>query len=235
MAEKTDPAVTAAAAEETPAEPTLQTPATGQGDPAPIAPVEQQEKTYVTREELEERDAELLRRIKQSSRSRAEAIEKRFGEIKDLMVSREAPLSPVQESALRAKIEEQIDGPAPEEQNAPNDTIAQQLNEYVGAVFTEVGTAVTPNDPEFKELRDKIDEAWTIQGPRGLVVVQMAAQKAATDKAKRVALQKKNAPARVVSGGEQRPSNPNNIATITDTEELYAIGDKQIRDGKNKN
>jgi hypothetical protein len=209
MADQPNPDVTATETEvQTEVQPTEQTSAQ-EVPQTEAAPKESQDQPqYVTREELERRDAEILRRVKQSSSDRQRQIDKQISEIKDQMATREAPLSPEQESVLRQQIEKQIDGPEPEERNDPssNDNAIQQLNQFVGAVFAEVGTTVTINDPEFKELQDKIDEAWTIDGPRGLVVVQRAAEKAATAKALRVSSQKKGAAARVVSGGEQRPS-----------------------------
>jgi len=82
----------------------------------------------------------------------------------------------------------------------------QVLNGYLGAVFEEVGTAVTANDPEFKGLQEAIDVAWTIDGPQGLVKVQRAAIKAAESKAARLEAQRKNAAARVAGGGEGNTS-----------------------------
>lgn len=103
----------------------------------------------------------------------------------------------------------------------------QVLNSYLGAVFEEVGVAVTANDPEFKKLQDAIDEAWTIDGPQGLVKVQRAAIKAAESKLARLEAQRKNAAARVAGGGEGSTSD-NNISNITDAKELYMLGEKKI-------
>jgi hypothetical protein len=75
----------------------------------------------------------------------------------------------------------------------------QFMNAEIGNVFAEVGTSVTSADPEFKELQGTIDRAWN--DPKGLTKILLAASKAASAKAGRIASQQENAQARVVSGG----------------------------------
>lgn len=235
MADEKNPDGTAAEPEvTTPADPTAEQTST-QEVPAKEAPPKEQQETpqYVTREELERHSAELLRRVKQSSSDRAREVDRRFDEIKASMETRQAPLSVEQQSVLRQQIEKQVDGPEQDGQaQSTGEQAIQSLNAFIGAVFADVGVAVTVNDPEFKALQDSIDRAWTVDGPQGLVMVQRAAIKAAEAKAARVTSQKNSAQARVVSGGGERTANPNSIANITDTDQLYEIGEKQRLEGK---
>lgn len=84
------------------------------------------------------------------------------------------------------------------------DQAIQYLNAEIGNVFAEVGTTVTPADPEFKNLQATVDAAWN--DPRGLTKILIAANQAANAKAQRVAALQENATARVVSGGGGQPS-----------------------------
>jgi len=114
--------------------------------------------------------------------------------------------------------------------SAPQAPDADQAIRYMNAeienVFAEVGTSATSADPEFKDLQAAIDQAWN--DPRGLTKIIRAADKAATAKAGRIASQQKNASARVIGGGAQGTSDPNDISGITDSKELYRLGEKKF-------
>lgn len=211
-------------------------PTTSTQTPAPevpekeAAPVEPQEAKYVTAEQLERRDAELLRRFKQSSSDRAKQIEKQFDEIRALL-TKDAPLTPQQELVLRQKIEQDVDGQTqgmqsdavPPEVQAQADYVYSQIDE----TFADIGMRVGPNDKEWTQLQTALED------PRGsLAKTLRAAAKASEAKAARVSLQKNNAQARVVSGGGERTSDPNNISNITDPKLLYQMGEKKLGERK---
>lgn len=106
------------------------------------------------------------------------------------------------------------------------DQAIRYMNAEIDNVFAEVGTSVTSADPEFKDLQKVIDTAWN--DPRGLTKIIRAADKAATAKAGRIASQNGNAQARVIGGGAQGTSDPNDISGITDAKELYRLGEKKF-------
>jgi hypothetical protein len=81
------------------------------------------------------------------------------------------------------------------------DQAIQYLNAEIGNVFAQVGTNVTPADPEFQKLQATVDAAWN--DPQGLTKILLAAQNAASTKAQRVAALQETAAARVVGGGGQ--------------------------------
>jgi len=110
------------------------------------------------------------------------------------------------------------------------DQAIQFMNAEIQNVFAELGTTVSPSDPEFRDLQAKVDSAWN--DPKGLAKILLAASKAATAKAGRLAKQTETASARVIGGGEGVTSNPNDISGITDSKELYRLGEEKIRGKK---
>jgi len=101
------------------------------------------------------------------------------------------------------------------------------VTDQIEQVFRKHGDRVTPNDAEFKI----IEAAWN--DPNGsladtLLAVNEATQKMVTRKAQ----QRKNADVRVVGGGGGRQTNPNDISSITDSEQLYALGEQKMRSRK---
>lgn len=117
--------------------------------------------------------------------------------------------------------------PSGSEGQAPEADPIRMLNGLIGAVFQTVGTAVTANDPEHVKLQKVIDKAWTINGPEGLAMVQIAAADCAREKAARVNAQRQNAAGRVM-GTSGAPTSPNDISNITDSKELYRMGEEKF-------
>lgn len=156
---------------------------------------------YVTPEDLEKRDAELLRRFKQSNRDRNTRIDEQLTTIRNLLEKPGVTLTPEQEAALREDLGNRYD--AAETQEQPGQVQAptgdQLVAQFVSDVFAEVGTQVTVNDPEYKDLQKVIDASWN--DPKGGVKVTAAALKAASQKAERIKADQESAPARVVGGG----------------------------------
>jgi len=156
---------------------------------------------YVTAEDLEKREAELLRRFKQSNRDRNTRIDEQLTTIRDLLIKPGVTLTPAQEAALREDLGNRLDAEDTQEQpgNAQPPNGDQLVAQFVNDVFAETGTQVTVNDPEWKDLQKVIDASWN--DPKGGVKVTTAAIKAATQKAERLKADQENAPARVVGGG----------------------------------
>ena len=213
MADTTTPIVTGTVL----AEPTAQTsaqnvsPETAQENQAEAEP------KYVTQADLERRDAELIRRLKQSDRDRTKQIEAQLGDIKAYMETNGAQLNPQQEQAMRSRIETQIDGPVEEPQAAqasvPPEFAAQVqfLSAQMDEVFTDVGMKVTPNDVEWKVIQAALDD------PKGsLAKTLRVTGKAAEAKASRMAVQQGNASARVISAGQNQSSGAVNAQSAKD-------------------
>jgi hypothetical protein len=163
-------------------------------------PQESQSPAYVTKEDLERFGAELLRREKQSSKDRMKAVDDKLNAIKTRLESGGGQLSQQQVSALRAQVEEDLDGGQVEapasaitpEMQAQADFVFRQIDE----TFADVGMQVTANDPEWKLVQDVLDN------PKGSVSKAIrAAAEASRMKAERVSRQKGSAAARVPSGG----------------------------------
>lgn len=122
---------------------------------------------------------------------------------------------------------QQASGP---QAQAPSDDMIRQQVEFVygqiQAAFETAGTEVTRNDPEYKEIEAAMSD------PKGsLAKTLLAAGKAAESKLARVSAHKETAKARVPGGGGNS-SNPNDISSINDSEQLYTIGDARIRSKK---
>ena len=187
--------------------------------------------TYVTKEELDRRDAELIRRVKQSGRDSMKKISDELTTIKDRLLATGVQLTPQQETALREKITSDFE--ATEQDDAPASTLSPEMKTQadfiyaqLDATFATVGMNVLATDPEFKAIKAVLDD------PNGsLPKLIIVAGKQAEVKAARVALQKKNAAARVLGGGESQ-TNSNSISGITDITTLYEMGDRAIREKK---
>lgn len=187
--------------------------------------------TYVTKEELDRREAELIRRLNQSGKDRAKQINAQLTTIKDHLTAIGSQLSPQQESVLRAKIEADLE--PKDEESAPASAVTPEMKSQadfvyaqIDATFADVGMTVLPTDPEFKAIKEVLDD------PNGsLPRLIRVTGKQAEAKVARVALQKKNAAARVLGGGESQ-TNSNSISGITDITTLYEMGDRAIREKK---
>lgn len=183
---------------------TQQEPLTSQQTPPTEQPAETAQEPkpqYVTAEDLEKREAELLRRFKQSNRDRNTRIDEQLTTIRSLLEKPGVTLTPAQEAALREDLGNRLDAEDTQAQpgNAQPPNGDQLVTQFVSDVFAETGTQVTANDPEWKDLQKVIDASWN--DPKGGVKVTTAAIKAATQKAERLKADQENAPARVVGEG----------------------------------
>jgi len=167
----------------------------------PAETAQENKPQYVTAEDLEKREAELLRRFKQSNRDRNTRIDEQLAGIRQLLEKPGVQLTPDQEATLREDLGNRYD--AAETQDEPRQVQApngdQLVAQFVSDVFAETGTQVTVNDPEWKDLQKVIDASWN--DPKGGVKVTAAAIKAATQKAERLKADQESAPVRVVGGG----------------------------------
>lgn len=164
-----------------------------------------QQPQYVTKEELEQREAELLRRIKQSDRDRGKRIEDELGKIKTLLTNAGTQVTPDVEAKIRNQITDQIDGenePQPQGQSAvPQQTAPDPVSQFLAQVFARAGMAVGPNDPEWRDIQKSLDDNWN--NPNGLTDVVLTANSAALAKKSRTAAMQETAAARVGGGSGQ--------------------------------
>ena len=176
------------------------TPDQGAAQETPATPA------YVTKQELDQIMAETLRRVKQSDRDRMKQIDEKLTTIKSRLESGGSQLTPQQVNVLREQIETEIEPAAQEE--APASALTPDVQAQVDyvyaqldATFADVGTKVLPSDPEYKSIKDTLDD------PNGSLpkLIRIAA-KAAEAKAERIASQQEGAAARVVSGGATQSS-----------------------------
>jgi hypothetical protein len=224
MADDTQVTGTPAVELATPPEPTSAQTTSATTEAAQETPVQP---AYVTKAELEQMMTETLRRVKQSDRDRAKQTDDKLNAIRTRLETGGAQLTPSQVNVLREQIENESEVPA----QAPASALTPEMKEqadYVyaqlDATFEDVGAIVTPNDPEYKAIKEALDD------PKGsLAKVIRIAGKAAEAKAARVASQKENAAARTIGNGGSTNSDPNNISHLTDSAELYRIGDRAIR------
>jgi len=159
--------------------------------------------TYVTKEELAQTTAEIIRRVQQSGKDRMKQIATELQSMKSRLEATGMQLTPQQEATLRDKIASDLD---PDEQaEAPASAITPEMRVQADFVFSQIeeafvdaGMRVTANDPEWKAIQDVLDD------PKGsLAKVIRAAGKAAETKAERVSSQKSTAAARVGGGTTQ--------------------------------
>lgn len=177
--------------------------------PADAAQEKPVEPKYVTEDVLEQKLADTLRRMKQSDKDRMKLIDDKLGAIKTRLETSGAQLTPQQETALRDQIADDLE--PKESATAPASALTpemQQQADYVfsqlDATFADVGASVTPNDPEWKEVKTILDD------PKGnLAKLIRVAGKQAEAKIARLAAQKENAAARTISaGGAQSSTTP---------------------------
>lgn len=156
---------------------------------------------YVTKEEFDRLMADNLRRMKQSDKDRAANVDKKLNDILSRFEKGNAQLSQQQVDVLRQQIEDETE---PQTQGAPpasSVTPEMQANsDYISGelahLWEETGVSVTPNDPEFTQIKAVLDN------PQGnMAKLMYAAGKAAETKAARIERLKENADARVIAGG----------------------------------
>lgn len=205
--------------------------------PAGETPVEPQTEKPLTLEDVRKLLRDEVTPIIQSQVAKGEnRIEKRIQERFAALEENKSTLKLTDDQVAEAKraiiSEEQMNAYSPAqsptgEAAAPAPEL-EQMERFVAnqieATFQEVGVRVTPDDvDEFKT----INAAWN--DPNGsLAKTLIAVTKAAEAKAARLALQKQNAAARVVSGGAESTSDPNNISNITDAKTLYRMGEAKL-------
>jgi hypothetical protein len=220
MADDTLLTGTTAAGLATPPAPTsaLTTSTTEAAQDTPASPV------YVTEEALEQKAAEIIRRMKQSDKDRMKQIDTKLSDIKSRLEAGGDQLTPSQVNVLREQIENEgeVQAQAPAsaltpEMQAQADYVYGQLDE----TFADIGTHVTVNDPEWKGIKDALDD------PKGsLAKALRAATKAAEAKAARVASQKDNAAARTVSGGGSQTQTAGTLV-VTSSQDYWKNAHKK--------
>ena len=105
--------------------------------------------------------------------------------------------------------------PQPSEPPVSNVAPAEDaVASFVNSIFDTVGTRVTPQDPQWKELQTVIDENWN--NPKGYVQVMMAATKAAQEKLAAKNSNSETASARVFGSGGQGQSTGTPDAPASD-------------------
>lgn len=172
---------------------------------------------YVTMEALAQREADLLRRIKQSDRDRSRKIEGELGDIKALLEQSKVQLSPEQETALRNQIVDRLDGnepdtDEPEQQFAEAADPDDAVTSFVSDSLAGMGVELNPNSPHFAALQNVITQTWN--DPQGGSKVAQAIFEYGMKERDRIANQQNNADARTLGGGgtpptQTRPSSAN--------------------------
>ena len=164
---------------------------------------------YITQQDLDRLADEIIRRTRQSNKDRETRTQQQLNQMLEMLKQSGLSMSEQQQSALRQTIEQQIDDddgqpdtPSPEFQQQ-----VQFVYDQIQGAFADVGTDVIQGDPEFKIVMDAIND------PRGsLAKTVLAAHKAATTKAARIASQREKAPARVGAGGGDQPPAKRNLS-----------------------
>lgn len=166
---------------------------------------------YVTVEQLSQFGEQLASRLKQSDRDRTAKINSEIAQIKSRLEVTGVQLAPEQELKLRDKIGNEIDEPPTDNvqtqagQASPAAGADQLIADFVGYVFTDAGTTVTKDDPEWKDLQAVIDT--TYNDPMGHIKITRAAYKAAETKAQRTTANSESAAARVLGSGGAPSTN----------------------------
>lgn len=171
------------------------------------------EPKYVTKEELDQIMAETLRRAKQSDRDRMKQIDEKLTTIKTRLESGGTQLTQQQVNVLREQIEEEVIPTSPAEQkvDAPASALPPEVQAQVDyihaqldATFADVGVTVLPSDPEWKAIKEVMDD------PNGSLskLIRIAAKQAEA-KQERTASLKEGAAARVISGGPTQSGEGN--------------------------
>lgn len=214
MADETKATGTPGAELATPINPTSAqtTPIEGAAQEKPAEP------KYVTIEELDQRMAETLRRVKQSDRDRMKQIDEKLTTIKTRLESGGNQLTQQQVNVLREQIEEEVISPAEQKVEAPASALPPEVQAQVDyihaqldATFADVGTTVLPSDPEWKAIKEVMDD------PNGSLpkLIRISAKQAEA-KQERTASLKEGAAARVISGGPTQSGEGNTTESAYD-------------------
>lgn len=193
--------------ETVPTETTQQTSTEQVAQTTPQEKGQEQQPQYVTKADLDTFAKQIVGQIKQSDKDRGKRIEGELASIKELVSKTGVQLNPQQEQALREELGERIDSETspettsqaqlPTQQVASNDPVA----DFAKSIFEEVGTTVTPNDPEWAKIKEALDKNFNDPTPAALARVTAAFTVAAQTKAARVSTNQETAAARVGGGG----------------------------------
>ena len=116
-------------------------------------------------------------------------------------------LNPQQEQVLREEIGDRLDSETSPEATSQAQLTPQQaassdpVADFAKSIFEEVGTTVTPNDPEWAKIKEALDKNFNDPTPAALARVTAAFTVAAQTKAARVSTNQETAAARVGGGG----------------------------------
>lgn len=172
---------------------------------------------YVTVDQLSQVTEQIVSRLKQSDKDRSARINSEIAAIRQRLDGTGVSLAPEQELKLREKISNEIDNPPDQTQmdagQASPQPVDQLIAQFVGDVFSEVGTQVSDTDPEWKDLQAVIDA--TYNDPKGAIKVTRAAIDAATKKAQRLNSNAGN-PAAAIGAGGANPSGTPSASSATD-------------------
>ena len=173
---------------------------------------------------------ESFRKATQSSKTRAKQISDRVKQVEEyLQNSTGVSLDQAAKEKLHKQIEQEMDQaeeqPEGTEQVSPQDDIALQVYNETQAIYTAEKMALTQKDPEWSSVNDVLND------PNGNIhLYRKALYHAIDSKRRRLGQKKATASARVGGDGSTPPSN--DISKITDTAQLYMMGDRQMRSGK---
>jgi len=152
---------------------------------------ETQQTQFVTQDQIGDLADDIVRRLKQSDKSRQDAIKGRLSEITTLLTN--AGKAPTEEEtkAFEAQITREYEA-YEANMNMPQQPQGQPtLDTWLQDVFSKAGQQVGPNDPEWKALQETIDKTW--DDPNGMTQVLVAATTASTMKKSRVAKMQESA------------------------------------------
>lgn len=182
-------------------------------------------------EALDKRDAEIMRRTRQSSNARDEFVRQEMEKMKTYLSSIGTPLPKAAEGKLQQEISDKYDQALAEDGgqvNLPGGPVAQQqhggdplqvvVQQSLLTAFKEVGVEVDPDDPEAIAIKEYLDRPDG--NPQGLAIV---AARQALKKRRRLARQSRTKGARSSpKGGRPLPaSKVRKVRKTTDSDELY--------------
>ena len=190
--------------------PVAQAPATqAPTTPEPIIPppgqesAEQQEQKFVTIEELDRREAELERRIKQSDKQRAKQIKQDLDNLKQSYAAKGVQVTPQIEEVLTDQVYQKYEEPDEQPASTEADNLADIPPDWKNAIdmMAEAGVTIEKDTPEFdKHIKPLLSNPNP--GPKLLLAVSQAI----TETQARLNLHKDKAQLRVPGGpGTQAP------------------------------
>ena len=190
--------------------PVAQAPATqAPTTPEPIIPppgqesAEQQERKFVTIEELERREVELERRIKAADKQRAKQIKQDLDNLKQSYAAKGVQVTPQIEEVLTDQVYQKYEEPDEQPASTEADNLADIPPDWKNAIdmMAEAGVTIEKDTPEFdKHIKPLLSNPNP--GPKLLLAVSQAI----TETQARLNLHKDKAQLRVPGGpGTQAP------------------------------